>query len=61
VYFFQGIAVVSFFFQKKRTPFAIRFFFYLMVAILPQFLFLVIGCGLFDTWINFRKLDTATS
>jgi len=61
VYFFQGIAVVSFFFQKKRTPFGIRFFFYLLIAILPQFLFLVIGCGLFDTWINFRKLDTATS
>lgn len=61
VYFFQGIAVVSFFFQKKRTPFAVRFFFYLLIAILPQFLFLVIGCGLFDTWINFRKLDTATS
>ncbi len=61
VYFFQGIAVVSFFFQKKRTPFAIRFFFYLLIAIFPQFLFLVIGCGLFDTWINFRKLDTATS
>jgi len=60
VYFFQGIAVVSFFFQKKRTPFAIRFFFYLLIAILPQFLFLVIGCGLFDTWINFRKLDAAT-
>ncbi len=61
VYFFQGIAVVSFFFQKKRTPFAIRFFFYLMIAILPQFLLLIIGCGLFDTWINFRKLDTAPS
>jgi len=60
VYFFQGIAVVSFFFQKKRTPFAVRFFFYLLIALLPQFLFLVIGCGLFDTWINFRKLDTAT-
>ena len=61
VYFFQGIAVVSFFFQKKRAPFAVRFFFYLLIAILPQFLLLVIGCGLFDTWINFRKLDTATS
>ncbi len=61
VYFFQGIAVVSFFFQKKRAPFAVRFFFYLLIAILPQFLLLVIGCGLFDTWINFRKLDAATS
>ena len=58
VYFFQGIAVVSFFFQKKRAPFALRFFFYILIAIQPLFMFLVIGLGLFDTWINFRKLDT---
>jgi uncharacterized protein YybS (DUF2232 family) len=60
VYFFQGIAVVSFFFQKKRVPFALRSFFYILIAIQPFFMFLVIGFGLFDTWINFRKLDTAT-
>jgi uncharacterized protein YybS (DUF2232 family) len=59
VYFFQGIAVASFFFQKKRWPFALRFFFYTLIAIQPLFMFLVIGFGLFDTWINFRKLDTA--
>ena len=59
VYFFQGIAVVSFFFQKKRAPFALRFFFYTLIAIQPLFMCLVIGFGLFDTWINFRKLDTA--
>ncbi|HGY12156.1 MAG TPA: DUF2232 domain-containing protein [Desulfobacterales bacterium] len=55
VYFFQGIAVVSFFFQKKRAPFALRFFFYILIAIQPLFMFLVIGFGLFDTWFNFRK------
>ncbi|WP_299983464.1 DUF2232 domain-containing protein [Desulfobacula sp.] len=60
VYFFQGIAVVSFFFQKKNAPFALKFFFYILIAIQPLFMFLVIGFGLFDTWINFRKLDTAT-
>ncbi len=60
VYFFQGIAVASFFFQKKSVPFALRFFFYILIAIQPFFMFLVIGFGLFDTWINFRKLDTAT-
>ncbi len=59
VYFFQGIAVVSFFFQKKRWPFALRFFFYTLIAVQPLFMFLVIGFGLFDTWINFRKLDIA--
>ena len=59
VYFFQGIAVVSYFFQKKRWPFALRFFFYTLIGVQPVFMFLVIGFGLFDTWINFRKLDTA--
>ncbi|MBU1342833.1 MAG: YybS family protein, partial [Proteobacteria bacterium] len=58
-YFFQGIAVASFFFQKRSAPFALRFFFYLLIAIQPLFMFLVIGFGLFDTWINFRKLNTA--
>ena len=58
VYFFQGIAVVSFFFQKKSAPSALRFFFYILIAIQPLFMFLVIGLGLFDTWFNFRKLDT---
>lgn len=60
VYFFQGIAVVSFFFQKKSAPVALRIFFYILIAIQPLFMFLVIGFGLFDTWINFRKLKTAT-
>jgi uncharacterized protein YybS (DUF2232 family) len=60
VYFSQGIAVVSFFFQKKRAPLALRSFFYILIAIQPFFMFLVIGFGLFDTWFNFRKLDTAT-
>lgn len=61
VYFFQGIAVVSFYFQKKSAPLAFRFFFYILIAVQPFFLLLVIGFGLFDTWINFRKLDTARS
>jgi uncharacterized protein YybS (DUF2232 family) len=56
VYFFQGIAVVSFFFKKKSTHFALRLFFYILIAIQPLFMFLVIGFGLFDTWFNFRKI-----
>ncbi len=59
VYFFQGIAIVSFLFTKKSSPFALRSLFYILIAIQPLFMFLVIGLGLFDTWFNFRKLDTA--
>jgi uncharacterized protein YybS (DUF2232 family) len=57
IYFFQGIAVVSFFFQKKRFPRALRFFFYFLIAVQQIFLLFIIGLGLFDMWINFRKLN----
>ena len=61
IYCFQGIAVVSFFFQKKQVPPMFRFILYLLVAIMPQILLLVVGCGLFDNWFNFRKLNTTTA
>ncbi|MFO7751289.1 MAG: YybS family protein [Desulfobacteraceae bacterium] len=58
IYFFQGIAIVSFFFEKKRFPRFLRILIYGIIAIQQIFLFLVMGLGFFDTWINFRKLDT---
>ncbi len=59
VYFFQGIAVVSFFFQKKKTPMVLKVFCYCLIALQLYVLILVIGLGFFDNWINFRKLATA--
>ncbi|MBI9088555.1 MAG: YybS family protein [Desulfobacterium sp.] len=56
VYFFQGIAVVSFVFEKRRFPGMLRFFIYSIIAIQQIFLFVVVGLGFFDTWIDFRKL-----
>ena len=57
IYFFQGIAVVSFFFQKKKFPRSLRFIFYALIAIQQIFLLFIIGLGLFDMWLNFRKLN----
>ncbi|HCY86307.1 MAG TPA: DUF2232 domain-containing protein [Desulfobacteraceae bacterium] len=59
VYFFQGIAVVSFFFEKKQTPMPLKFFCYSLIAVQLYVMILVIGLGFFDNWINFRKLNTA--
>lgn len=56
-YFFQGIAIVSFFFQKKKFPSALRFFIYGIIVIQQIFVLLIIGIGFFDTWIDFRKLN----
>jgi uncharacterized protein YybS (DUF2232 family) len=55
VYFFQGIAIVSFFFEKKKFPRPLRIFFYSLIAIQQIILLVVIGLGVFDMWLNFRK------
>lgn len=57
VYFLQGIAVVSFFFEKKRLPLFFRVVFYSLICVQQFLLLLVIGLGFFDIWINFRKLE----
>jgi uncharacterized protein YybS (DUF2232 family) len=61
IYFFAGIAVVSFFFDKKRFPPMLRFFLYSLIALQQLFLLFVIGLGLFDTWLNFRKIEAGRS
>jgi len=61
IYFFEGIAIVSFFFEKKRFPRAFRIFLYILIALQQVMLFLVIGLGFFDMWLNFRKLGIKKS
>jgi len=55
VYFFQGIAIVSFYFDKKRLPRLVRVFLYTLIALQQLILLAVIGLGFFDLWLNFRK------
>ena len=61
IYFFQGIAIISFFFDKKRIPRILRIFLYALVALQQILLLLIIGIGFFDTWLNFRKLPVDKS
>jgi uncharacterized protein YybS (DUF2232 family) len=60
VYFFQGIAIVSFYFNKKRFPRIIRIFLYTLIAVQQLVLLVVIGLGFFDLWFNFRRLEKQT-
>jgi len=60
VYFFQGIAIVSFYFDKKRLPRFIRFFLYTLIAVQHLILLAVIGLGFFDMWVNFRRSGKPT-
>lgn len=59
IYFFQGIAIVAFFFDKKKLPRFLRIVLYSLIAVQQLLLLVVIGLGFFDVWLNFRKLKTA--
>ena len=58
VYFFQGIAIVSFFFEKKRVPLLARWILYPLLTLQVFLLVLVIGLGIFDMWLNVRKIES---
>ena len=56
IYFFQGMGIVAFFFEKKRVPRFIKIPLYSLIALQQLALIAVIGIGLFDMWFDFRKL-----
>jgi uncharacterized protein YybS (DUF2232 family) len=57
IYFFQGIAIVAYWFDKKEFPRFLRVLIYSLIA-LQQILALVVVCmGFFDMWLNFRRLE----
>ena len=55
IYFFQGIAIVSFYFEKKQFPKILRAFLYGLIAVQQLLLLMVITVGFFDMWIDFRR------
>ncbi len=57
IYFFQGIAIVSYYFNKKNFSKAAKFLFYGLIVLQQLLIFVIIGLGLFDVWLDFRKLD----
>ena len=56
VYFFQGIAIVAYFLQKKQVPRIARVVLYGLIALQQILMLAVAGVGFFDTWFNFRKI-----
>jgi uncharacterized protein YybS (DUF2232 family) len=58
IYFFQGIAIVSFFFEKKDIPMLLRVILYSFIGMQFFLILMVISAGFFDMWLDFRKLET---
>ncbi|MBA2881788.1 uncharacterized protein YybS (DUF2232 family) [Desulfosalsimonas propionicica] len=59
IYLFQGIAVISWYFEQKQMPLFLRVLIYVLIAIQQALALMVIGLGFFDTWADFRKINAA--
>ncbi len=57
IYLFQGIAILSWYFERKQMPLFLRIMIYLLIAIQQVLALIVIGLGFFDTWADFRKMN----
>jgi uncharacterized protein YybS (DUF2232 family) len=55
IYFLQGLAIVSFFFQSKGISIFFRWLFYFLIAIQQIVMIAIAAVGFFDIWIDFRK------
>lgn len=56
VYFFQGLAIAFFFFQKRLPPITRLFAYLLMFLFLQVMGVVIVLVGLFDFWFDFRRL-----
>jgi uncharacterized protein YybS (DUF2232 family) len=56
VYFCQGLAIIGFYFQSLSVPSIVRGIIYFVVFAQPVVAALVSVAGVFDMWIDFRRL-----
>jgi uncharacterized protein YybS (DUF2232 family) len=56
VYFCQGLAIIGFYFQSLAVPSIVRGVIYFVVFAQPVVAALVAIAGIFDMWIDFRRL-----
>jgi len=55
LYFFQGLAVLSFLLGKWAVPRPVRIFIYVLMCVQAYGMFFLAIFGLLDVWIDFRK------
>ncbi|MGH7836100.1 MAG: DUF2232 domain-containing protein [Candidatus Binatia bacterium] len=56
-YFFQGLAIVAYYFHRMNVPFLLRGLGYGLIVFEQLCTILVVGLGLFDLWGDFRRLN----
>jgi uncharacterized protein YybS (DUF2232 family) len=57
VYLLAGVAIVSFFLKKSALPMSFRYLIYFLIFAQQIVTMLIVAAGLFDLWVDFRKLN----
>lgn len=60
IYFLQGIVIVVHFLQTKQVPVIFWVIAFVLIFTQPVFMGLVGGMGVFDLWVDFRKIRKIT-
>ena len=56
LYFLQGLSVVAHILKTKAFPKWVWIIVFILIPLNPMFFGLVVGMGLFDIWVDFRKI-----
>jgi uncharacterized protein YybS (DUF2232 family) len=56
IYLFHGLSIIVFFLNKYHVPSWIRLGIYVLIVVQQLFLAVLTFAGLFDQWIDFRKI-----
>lgn len=56
LYFLQGLSVVTHILKAKAFPKWVWIIVFILIPLNPMFFGLVVGMGLFDIWVDFRKI-----
>lgn len=57
IYIFNGLSIMLFFLKKYNVPRWVRFGIYALIIIQQMSMFILALMGLFDQWIDFRKIN----
>jgi uncharacterized protein YybS (DUF2232 family) len=56
IYLFHGLSIILFFLNKYNVPSWIRAGVYILIMVQQLFLGVLALAGLFDQWVDFRKI-----
>ena len=56
IYFAQGMSIVVHFFKTRKVPVFLWFIFFILIFAQPILIGLIAGLGVFDIWVDFRKI-----